>query len=91
MHPYYTSGYGMGAGFGIFGLMWHVVGFLLAVWIVIMILRAFGIGRRGRMMRGMGMWHMHSALGILDERFAKGEIDKTEYEDRKKVLMGEIK
>ncbi len=27
-----------------------------------------------------------SALGILDERFARGEIDKDEYEDRKKVL-----
>jgi uncharacterized membrane protein len=29
-----------------------------------------------------------SALDILDERFARGEIDIQEYEDRKRVLTG---
>ena len=30
-----------------------------------------------------------TALEILHERFAKGEIDKQEYEERKRVLKGE--
>lgn len=29
-----------------------------------------------------------SALDILDERFARGEIDQEEYENRKRVLTG---
>jgi putative membrane protein len=29
-----------------------------------------------------------SALQILQERFAKGEIDKAEYEERRKTLLG---
>ncbi len=29
-----------------------------------------------------------SALDILDERFARGEIDQAEYEERKRVLTG---
>jgi uncharacterized membrane protein len=29
-----------------------------------------------------------NALGILNERFARGEIDQQEYETRKKALLG---
>ncbi|MHC4435138.1 MAG: SHOCT domain-containing protein [Planctomycetota bacterium] len=41
-------------------------------------------------------WHMmgrgwgpasHSALQILNERFARGEIEKDEYEDRKAIIL----
>ena len=38
---------------------------------------------------GKGCGCVDSALGILEKRFANGEIDSDEYEKRKKVLSGE--
>ena len=77
-----------GFGFGIFDVILHVALIVFLVWLVFALLRGFGIMGRGRHGR-MGMWHAHSALSILNERFAKGEIDAKEYEERKKALLGE--
>jgi putative membrane protein len=91
MHPYYdyagSGGYGMDAGFGLFGFVFHIIGLVLLVLFVVWLFRMFG-GKRGHRFH---LWQSHSALTILNERFAKGEIDQKEYEDRKKVLMGEVK
>jgi putative membrane protein len=42
------------------------------------------------MMRGGGMrmppWRKNDPLGVLKERFARGEIDQKEYEDRRRLL-----
>jgi len=43
------------------------------------------------MMRGRGPWRdrdlrRQTALDILNERYARGEIDKSEYEERRRVL-----
>ena len=51
-------------------------------------------GRRGSMMCGFGSRHTddqqigasESALDILDKRYASGEINKEEYEERKRTL-----
>ena len=67
---------GSGFGFGIPGLgmilVWGVI-ILLVVWLV----RSFS-GDRGPSEK--------SARQILDERFAKGEIDREEYEQKKQTL-----
>jgi uncharacterized membrane protein len=41
------------------------------------------------MMGGRGMWHAHSAIATLNDRYAKGEITKEDYEERKKTLLGQ--
>lgn len=76
-------GYSYGFGFGIVSLLVHIVFIVLVVWAVIAIIHALGGGRGRRHF----MWESRSALAILNERFAKGEIDKVEYEERKKALM----
>ncbi|CAB5118521.1 hypothetical protein D3OALGB2SA_2826 [Olavius algarvensis associated proteobacterium Delta 3] len=55
-------------------------------------------GRRGSMMCGFGPSNFgspqdkrsNSALEILDKRYASGEIDKEEYEERKRTLIDTV-
>ena len=77
----------MDAGFGLFGFVFHIIGFILLILFIVWLIRMFG-GRRGHRFH---TWQSHSALTILNERFAKGEIDQKEYEERKKALIGETK
>jgi uncharacterized membrane protein len=65
--------------------------------IVMMILCLFMMrGRRWTMMGGFGPcnrnWHKtkgaESAMDILDRRYASGDIEKVEYEERKRTLVG---
>jgi uncharacterized membrane protein len=65
--------------------------------IVMMILCFFMMrGRKWTMMGGFGPcsrnWHQAKGVGaamdILDRRYASGEIEKVEYEERKRTLVG---
>lgn len=79
---YYGGGYGYYPGFDIFHILFGALAIAFIVWVVFMIVRG-GRGKRWR------RWHWNDALSILDERFAKGEVDKDEYEERRKALLGE--
>lgn len=72
--------YGLGHGFSLLGwifmiLWWVIIAvaiFAVAKWII----KQFGssVGKK-------------SAMDILKDRYAKGEIDKKEFEDKKKDLL----
>ncbi|MFZ2293725.1 MAG: SHOCT domain-containing protein [Polaromonas sp.] len=72
-----------GPGWGLFGLM-HIL------WWVFVVL---GIVALVRWASGGGPRHLRNAdedraLAILRERYARGEIDKAEFEERKRDLKG---
>jgi putative membrane protein len=73
-------GQGLSTPFMVIG---HAFSILIWIFVIIMILK---LVKR----RGTGHWEgwgsHKSAMGILRERFAKGEISKDEYEERKRVL-----
>ena len=77
----------MGSGFGIFDFVGHLILIVFVIWVILMIFRRprGGMGR----WHSHGMWQAHSALNILNERYAKGEITKEEYTERKKTLLGQ--
>jgi putative membrane protein len=60
----------------IFALVFYGVVIVLAVWLVLWAIRISPRGVRP-----------DNALGILNERFARGEIDQQEYETRKAALL----
>lgn len=73
------GGYGWGM-FGIFHmLLWWVL-IILGIVVLVRWLVGGGHGRRG-------LPSEDRALTILRERYARGDIDKTEYEARKKDLL----
>ncbi len=71
--------WGWHGGWGLFGFM-HVLWWVLIVVAIVALIRAVG-GRHGP--RGPGE---DRALSILRERYARGEIDKTEFDQRKRDL-----
>lgn len=74
----------MWGGGWVIGPMMMFVMIIAVVLIVVLIVRwlAPGAGSGGN-------YHQHrSAVHILEERFARGEIDKAEFDERKKILGG---
>lgn len=72
-----SGGYGMGGGFG-----------MVFFWILILALVFFGA--RWLMSANSGKPNhadTNDALRILESRYAKGEIDHTEFEEKKRDLL----
>ena len=75
------DGWGMGMGMGGFGL-WHLLWWALLIVAGVVLFRLL-LGDRGRNGRTGGE---DRALDILRERFARGEIDQQEFEERMRQL-----
>ncbi len=84
------AGYGHGQMWGhgwggwIFGPLMMIVFIALTVAVVVLVVRWLG-GIGGGPAQGS---KPKAALEILEERFARGEIDKDEFEERRRALQG---
>ncbi len=80
------SGHGQmwGHGWGgmIFGSLMMIVFIALIVGVVVLVVRWLGGGGPAQGSKPK------AALEILEERFARGEIDKDEFEERRRALQG---
>jgi len=76
-HPHMGS-WGWGGMF--FGLIMMIVFIALIAGAIVLVVRLTGLGSSS------GAGGANKARQILDERFARGEIDKEDYEERKRVL-----
>lgn len=83
MGPGMMGGYGYGYGMG---WVWSIV--IIVFWIlvivgIIFLVRWIAISTRSGGQTGGG----ESALDVLKKRYARGEIDKDEFEERKRDLL----
>lgn len=77
MHGFEGMGFGMGFGMG----WWWIIGLIIIVAII------WGISRSAGQNNIFNKSENHkSALDILNERYARGEIEKEEYETKKRDL-----
>lgn len=77
MHRYGEHGWGMGLGMG----WWWIIGIIIMVIIVWVIVKVINQSNHSN-----ARLDNKSPLDILKERYARGEIDKQEFEERKKTL-----
>lgn len=81
--------WGYGAGFG---WIFMVIFWGLIIWAVVSLIRHGGFGCCGMGGHDHGAHKKNggenTALDILKERYAKGEINKQEFEEKKKDLQG---
>lgn len=87
--PYGYEGPGVGWGGMVFGLLVFIVFIVIIVWVILTVARErphhYGHHHQG--------WpgpreQSSDALKILNERFARGEIDADEYTERRDLLKG---
>ena len=89
MYNYGYPSYGHMLGWGIGGLLISVLVWVIIVCVIVAVIRRIIWGsrhghRRWRHWEGM---NGASGLDVLNERYAKGEINKEEYEQKKKDIL----
>lgn len=72
----------MGGGFG-FGGVGMILFWIVIIGAVVVLVRALAGGQWG----GGQISGGRSARQVLDERFARGEIDRDEYEEKRRLLQ----
>jgi len=77
--------YGYYQPFGFLGPIFMIFWWIVIVVAIVALVRYLKGGKGHNMMQHM-MGGEKSALDILKERFAKGEIDEKEYQEKKKIL-----
>jgi len=77
-------GYGFGGGFGLIGFIFMLVFWGFIIWFIAALVRNSSEWRGARHDGEKGD---KTYLEILKERYAKGEIDKKEFEQMKKDLV----
>ncbi len=80
--PSHMWGGEWGWGHAIFGSLMMVLFWGGIILVIVLLVRWLGAGFGGQQMPPPGK----TALDILKERFARGEIDKDEFEERKRLL-----
>jgi len=80
-HGYYMDNF-MG-NFGFFGILWIIIWLAIIIGGIILVIY---ILRRGNESKKGSSLH---AIKILQERFARGEIDELEYQEKKRILEEE--
>jgi len=73
------DGYGNGMSFGIMGILWLIFWILIIIGLVLLIKYLWEGGGARR--------EQESALEILKKKYARGEIGKEEFEEKKKDLL----
>ncbi len=85
-HGHFHGGDGIGFGaMMVFGPLFFLIFLAVAVAVVVLLVRWLG---EGRSYAGHPPPPGRSPLDILRERFARGEIDKEEFEGRRRALGG---
>ena len=84
-------GYGWGPGFGLFGGLFMLIFWVLIIWLIVALVRGAS-GHGGKHCWGGMCGGEHedmkkdTAMEVLRERFAKGEISKEEFEEKSAIL-----
>jgi putative membrane protein len=77
--------WGFGPFNGFFNAWWGMASSLFWVAVVVLMIVAFGRGARHPW--GGPFWRSSAALDILEQRYARGEIDRDEYLQKKRDLL----
>ena len=76
--------WGFGPFGGFFNVWWTAASSLFWIAVVVLVVIAFS---RGAARPGGSFWRGSAALDILEQRYARGEIGRDEYMEKKKDLL----